>query len=553
MTYLLATNGIDAYWPLLLREGLDLIEKKAALSELSRVCFLFLVVLMLLAFTRYNWRKYFGEFHTTAMEDIRQTIFRHLMGMSQKFFQKNPVGELMSLITNDVQSFRQAIGPGFLIIADGVIIISFVLPIMISINPEWTWKTLILFPLLPFLIWKVMRAIHQNYKTQQHEFAKLTAFTQENVAGVRVIKSFTKENLRSEQYSAQSKQFEKTCNKVALIDSMFGPVMELGIAFGSVVLLFISVDDVLSGAVTIGTFVIFQRYIQKMIWPVSAFGFGISYFQKGFASFDRIKEILKWSPDIKDEGTIELTEIKSFELRNVSFSYPFNDQEALHDLSFRLEKGQKLGVIGGIGSGKTTLLQLMVRLYEPQLGEILINDRPIAEYTLRSLRNCIKLIPQDPFLFSQSVADNVLFANPAPSDDFLASTLESVQMDLEVAELPHQHRTQLGEKGVNISGGQKQRLTIARALASPFELLLFDDNLSAIDTKTENYLEKSLFLDHQRTIVVVSHRLSSLMKMDKLLVLKEGQSEYFGSFAKAFEESPTFKSFLQLQEMHHGS
>lgn len=549
MLFLLITNGLDSSYPLVMKMALDQIEARASMDDITKTCALFFALMAGLAITRYGWRVNFGRFHTYAMEHIRQKIFRHLTSLGPTFFQKNQVGELMSLITNDVQSFRQAIGPGMLILADGVIIIAFVLPIMISMNWSWTWKVLIFLPLVPLLIWKVMKLIHVNYKIQQDRFSELTGVAQETIGGIRVIKSFAQEDHRTQLFNAVSKGFEQACNKVARIDALFIPVMEFGVTSGSVILLFVAKDDIFSGAATIGTFVAFHRYIQKMVWPMTALGMGVSFFQKGYASFARIKEVLETNTDIPDTGTHVLTGFNKLELKNVSFRYPGSEVYSLKNISFVLNKGESLGIMGPVGAGKTTLLHLLTRLYPLLEGQILINDIAIEDITQESLRRTFLLIPQEAFLFSETVTENVGFGlGERTSNDEIKRITDIVDLSREIDSLPMKFDSQLGERGVNLSGGQKQRLTIARGLIMRTPVLILDDSLSAVDTKTEKAIEQELGKEStEYTRIIVAHRLSSLKTVTKLLILKEGEVEAFGDYQDVYALSPTFQRTVKIQ------
>lgn len=555
LSFLLITNGLDAVWPLILKEAIEKLEARAAMSELGRVCALFLTVLITLALTRYAWRRFFGEFHTFAAEHLRQKIFSHFNTLTSRFFQKTNVGELMSLITSDVQSFRQAVGPGFLIFADGIIIMSYVLPIMFFLQPSWTWKTLIFLPLLPFLIWKVMKWIHETYKSSQDKYAELTGFCHETVSGIRVVKGFAREGDRARDFGILNERYVKASNKNSLVDSLFSPVMEFGVASGSVILLFVSQQDVVSGAVSLGTFVAFHRYISKMVWPMTALGFGLSFVQKGRASFDRIREVLRTEPDIKDEGKIELRDFESLEFCNVSYRHSSTSSDlrdsksGLFNLNFKIRKGDRLAIMGKIGSGKSTLFQLLCRMAEPQEGQILVNDRPIQDYTLRSLRHVFVYVPQEPFLYSRSVKENLLMDEGSLDPEYLAHAAESSQVLHEISSLPQSWESQLGEKGVNLSGGQKQRLTLARALMRPGQVFIFDDVLSAVDVHTEELIQKRLFnFRKEATLFVSAHRLSTVRDLDLVLVLNQGHLEYFGPWSQS-QSSPVLEELKKLQSV----
>lgn len=550
MFFLLITNLLDGLYPLLMKVALDQIESKADLSNIGRTCLILFALMTGLALSRLGWRIFWGKYHTFAAEHLRTKLFSHITSLSPRYFQKNPVGELMSLITNDVQSFRQAIGPGVLILVDGVTIILVILPIMISLNWDWTWKSLILLPLVPFLIWKVTRQIFVNYKILQDKFSELTGISQETVGGIRVIKGYAQEENRIKLFNSVSSLFEKACNKVAKFDSIFVPVMELGVTSGSVILLFAAQEDLFAGTVTIGTFVAFQRYIQKMVWPMTALGLGLSQFQKGFASFARIRQALETEVDVQDSGSLKLEKFEKLEFKNVSFTYPEAQVPALKNISFVLKSGESLGIMGAVGAGKSTLINLIVRLYQPDFGQILINDIPIENYTLKSLRSIFSIVPQDSFLFSASVSDNLNFGlkDSAPMDH-IESMIRTVDLTQEIETLPHKINSELGERGVNLSGGQKQRLTIARALMMQSPVVILDDSLSAVDTKTEKLIESKISTpENRRSRIIVAHRLSSIQTVDKILILRDGQVEAFGSRTEVEATSKVFANVISIQE-----
>jgi ATP-binding cassette subfamily B multidrug efflux pump len=553
ISLLIVTNFLDSIWPLFIKMGIDQIEKVAPLSDLTKTCLMFAAVMISLAFFRYGWRRQWGEFHSTASEHIRLRLFDHVIRMGARFFQKNPPGELMSLMTNDVQSFRQGIGPGFLILADGLIYTSIVIPIMLTLNPEWTWKSLILLPLVPILIWIVMGKIETNSKIHQDIYAQLTRFVEEHISGIRVVKGFALEKSRLKLFEDLSKKYEKQGFKTSVIDAIFMPVMQLSATFGGVILLYVAKDDVLSGTATVGTFIAFHRYIQKMVWPMTAFGLGLSYWQKGMASFIRIKDTLMTQSTIEDNGSLELKNFESLEFQNVYYRHEGSSNWSLKNISFRIQKGEKWALLGPIGAGKSTLINLVLRLYPLDQGQILINGIPHTNYTLKSLRQVIQLVPQEPFLFGRSVVDNVLMGYGTSEHDSdtldrrLWQELSKFQMEEEIRRLPECEKSLLGEKGVNLSGGQKQRLTLARAYALDPKVMILDDVLSAVDIETEHQIGQQLFADSEKTYIIIAHRLSSVKVTNRILVLRDGQVEYCGEWQEALEKSPTLQVFVRIQ------
>lgn len=549
MFFLLITNALDGAYPLVLKTAVDLVATKASVDEIKNTAILFFAMMAGLALTRYLWRSYFGRYHTDAAEDLRNRIFYHLTKMGPTFFKKNPVGEIMSVLVNDVQSFRNAIGQGVLVFVDGVVILSVILPLMIYLNPSWTWKTLILLPLVPFLIQKITKVIFKSYKDQQDKLAELSGTAQELVAGIRVIKSFAQEENRLSAYNQYSKQYELSCNKTARWDSLFMPIMEFGVTSGSVILLFVGTTDVLSGAATIGTFIAFQRYIRKMVWPMTALGLGFSQYQKGMASFTRIKDVLLEKSDIPDDGTEVLEDFQSLEVQNLSFQYPDGNSPVLKNISFKIKAGELIGIVGPVGSGKTTLLHLLTRLYPTQPNTILLNNKSIESIKQKSLHEKIVMVPQEAFLFSETISENIQFGIEKNIEEELELWAKTVDIDNEIRSLPSAYDSQLGERGVNLSGGQKQRLTIARALCTRAPVVILDDSLSAVDVSTEANISKSIetMSDVKKTRIIVAHRLTAVENADQIIVLKDGQIEFIGKHKELLSKSPTYRNMAEIQ------
>lgn len=551
MFFLVITNALDAYSPLLLKKGIDQVIAKTEMAQILDTAALFFAVMLGLAITRLLWRNFFGRYHTLAADDLRKRLFHHLTKMGPSFFQKNPVGELMSLMTNDIQSFRGGIGSGVLILVDSLTIFAMVLPIMISLNPSWTWKTLICLPLVPFFIWKITQLIFKTYKAQQDRLSELSGISQELIAGIRVVKSFAQEKIRLNIYNKKSHELEIASNKTSQAEALFGPVMEFGVASGSVILLFIAADDVLHGVATVGALVAFQRYIQKMVWPMTALGLGLSQYKKGMASFSRIREVLDQATDIPDSGNIDIKEFKSLKVKDLSFQYPGSSAWALQDINFSVTPGKTLGIVGPVGSGKSTLLSLLNRLHPATAKTIFINDIPLEDITQRSLHSQLALVPQEPFLFSESVLENISFAHENQEAQKVREWARVVDIDTEIEALPQQYDSQLGERGVNLSGGQKQRLTIARGFMTRAPVIMLDDSLSAVDTKTEkailDRLDQNSTTTRLRTQIIVAHRLSTLENADHILVLKNGRIENQGTHRELLERCPTYRDLARIQ------
>ena len=552
MGFLLVTNALDGFYPLLLKRAIDQVAAKADVTEISKTALFFFLMMSGLAGTRFLWRFHFGRYHTLAAEDLRKRIFSHLSNMGPNFFKKSPVGELISLMVNDIQSFRNGIGGGVLVFVDGLIIICITLPIMLWLSPSWTWKTMILLPTVPFLIRMITDKIYATFGHQQDRLAELSGISQEMVAGIRVIKSFAQEKNRLKIYNQQSKKYELSCNQTAFWDSLFSPVMEFGVASGSVILLFVCMPDIFSGVATVGSLVAFHRYIQKMTWPMTALGLGWSQFQKGMASLNRIFLLLETPTDIPDIGTTPLSEFKDLKVQDLTYQFADSTAPVLKDINFSLKAGQFMGIVGPVGSGKTTLLHLLVRLYPAAKNSILINGQSLEEITAGDLKKLVSLVPQEAFLFSETIGQNMSYGlRQVAAQAELSRLARSVDIDAEIASLPGEFEAELGERGVNLSGGQKQRLTIARALITDAQVLILDDSLSAVDTQTESSIKKSIAdykkSEGKRTLVVVAHRLGSIENADVILVLNRGELEAQGTHKELLRSSPTYRGMALTQ------
>lgn len=521
LSTLVLTNVLDGLWPLVLKEGLDQIAAKAPLSDLGRTTLIFFLIMASMAVSRFAWRMGFGYFQTAIGENLRRRAFRRLSELTPRFFQSRPVGELMSLLVNDVQNFRQAMGSGLLVFLDGVIILAVILPIMISMNASWTLKSLAFLPAVPVLIWWVTKKIHMAAKSQQEVFARLTGHVQETVTGMRVLKGFALEDRRLRSFQHANADYERASNRLARIDAVFGPIMELGVTSGTVIFLFVARDDLLAGSATIGSFVAFHRYIMKTVWPMTALGMGLSQLQKGFGSFERVAGLLRENPELRPAGSRALVRFESLELRRVGVRYPGRETWALRGLDLALRPGQRLGLQGPVGSGKSTLLALLTRQMDPDEGEILLNGHPLHEYSLETVRGVFTLVPQDVFLFNESVSDNISFATEDADLERVRAAAHDVDIADEINSWPDSYEALLGERGVNLSGGQKQRLALARGILRNSPVLLLDDVLSAVDTRTERKIEAVLgnLRKAGSAQILVSHRETTLSTCDTVVRL----------------------------------
>ena len=561
------TNFFDILTPFALKKAIDAIAGNDR-SKLHDAILLYVAFMIGAVSFRHQWRIHFGKFHHSVAEDIRNRLFKKYSELGPSFFEKNPTGELMSLMINDVNTFRMAVGPALLILLDAFFLIVFIVPFMLSISVEWTWKTMILLPFVPFVIRFMENRIAKASRESQDRLAEMSGYAQELISGIRVIKGFAQESFRQNVFRVFAEKYAFACNVVSRYDAFFEPALQIGVATGSVILLAWGSKDVLTGAVTLGTFVAFHEYIKRMIWPMAAIGSGLSMIQQGRASYGRINDVLETEPDVHDGGRATLTRFDTLEVRKLTYTYPGASHPALRDVSFSLRRGEVLGIVGPVGSGKSTLVHLLGRIRPAPPMTIFVNGRPLEEFSLDNWRSRLAVAPQDTFLFSRTVEDNILFGQGAIGGEISNSdtlihqlhpdamaTADAVAIREEIERLPLGFRAWLGEKGVNLSGGQRQRLAIARALAhasetrtAPADIVVLDDSLSAVDGKTEAAVLKAL--KSETTTIIISHRLAAVRHATRILVLNEGAVEASGTHRELLQSSATYRRISELQSHH---
>lgn len=548
---LFCTNFLDVLTPLGIGYAVDAINSKNP-EHLLRGIALYIGLMTCVAVCRFGWRYFFGRFHHSVANDLRMRIFGKLTTLGPSFYQRSPVGQLMSLMTNDVNSFRMAIGPGMLTLLDAIFLLSMIVPIMCWLSWSWTWKTLLFVPLLPFIMRKLESAIHTRYRIEQDRLAEVSARAQEIVAGVRVIKGFAQERNQLASFNRLSDEYRLACNRVAQIDALFGPTFQSATVIGAAALLWWGTPDVMSGKVTIGAFVAFFDYVRRMVWPFSAIGFAISMMEQGRASFDRIHELLATETDIPDRGTRTIEKFETLELRDLTFRYPGAIADALTGVSLTIKAGETIGLVGPVGAGKTTLLQIAARLYPTAPGHVRLNGIDIAEIRRDSLSHLMSYVTQDVFLFSDTIAENVALGfDDFPGLEPVQEAMTVVNIDREIKDIPGAYGAYLGERGVNLSGGQKQRLTIARAMIRRSQIVMLDDSLSAVDGRTEKMITQELrratSSQSSQTVILVSHRLATLRHADRIVVLNQGRIEAVGSHDELLKSCQTYRELEQMQ------
>ncbi len=544
---------LDVLPPLIIRQAVNALEKGEGYTVLLWMAVAFLVAAAFQGLFRYFWRKYFiGTSHLTAY-DLRGRLYKHLQGLSYAFFSRSKTGDLMSRLTNDIDEIRQMFGIGFLLLMDALFYFMSVPFIMLWMSPTLTMYVLIPLPAIPLFVVYLGRWIHERSLKVQERLADLSAKCQENFSGIRVVKAFRKEDAEIRTFGAQNRGLLGDNLRLAALEAGFHPALELAMGIGIFMLIYSGGHRAITGEITIGDFVAFQAYLLKMVWPMTAIGLTMNLYQRGLASMSRSAEILAEKPEVSDSPGAESDHpIRGdIEFRDLCFSYPGASQPALDHVSFRLPAGRTLGLVGPVGSGKTSLLHLLLRLYDVPPGKIFLDGRDIREYPIKSLREAFGFVPQDNFLFSETVFENIAFGMRGKPDPAKAEECAKIaQIADEIHALPDGMETLLGERGVNLSGGQKQRVSLARALARDPVVLIMDDATSAVDTDTEERLVRDLaWTLNARTGIIVSHRLVSVQHADLIVYLNEGRVVETGSHQELLEAGGAYFRMWEKQKI----
>ena len=454
--------------------------------------------------------------------ELKNKIYRHYQELSLTTYKKTTIGDLLNRLSEDVVAIRMYLGPGVMYVVNLVILLVITSIYMLMTNVEMTLWTLIPLPILSFLIYKVSSIINRKSKIMQKSQSAISTFVQDSFSGIRVVKFFNKENYIEKYYGEKVKDYQDKALDLAKTEAYFFTIILFVIGLLNVAILYIGGKNYFEGKLTVGTIADFFMYINILIWPFSMVGWVSSVNQRAAASMTRVNEFLDIKSEIVNKN-FDQYEIKGdIEFRNVSYTYPNTGIKALENLSFKLEAGKSMAIMGKTGSGKSTIALLLCRLIDPDEGEILIDGKNLKDHNLELYRKHIGYIPQESYLFSDTIENNIGFAIDHPTHDLVEEFAKKADVHKNIVEFKDQYKTMVGERGVMLSGGQKQRICIARALIKKPEILIFDDSLSALDTETEENILQNIEKDIKScTSIIITHRESSAKRADFILNLND--------------------------------
>ncbi len=536
------SNYFRVLQPQIIREALDLVIEQIGLFSLmdgyalqadfftaiGKNLLLFgglvLVLALLMGIFMYFMRQTIIVMSRLIEYDMRKEIFGHYEELDIAFYKRNNTGDLMSRITEDVSKVRMYLGPAILYGINLISLFVMVIYSMISVSPVLTLYCLAPLPLLSISIYYVSNLINKKSERIQRQLASLNSTAQEVYSGIRVVKSYVQELPMIRYFSQQSDIYKEEALGLARVNALFFPLMLLLIGTSTIITVYVGGLQVVKGSVTPGNIAEFVIYVNMLTWPVTAIGWIASIIQQAAASQKRINEFLATKPTIRNPKTEPIPIKGKIEFDQVAFTFPDNGIQALKLIDFSLKPGEKLAVIGRTGSGKSTIADLLVRMYDVTKGEIRIDGQPIESMDLENLRRRIGYVPQDVFLFSDTIAQNIAFGKADASTEDIHKFAQYASVYEDIMDLSNGFETMVGERGVTLSGGQKQRISIARALIKEPDIILLDDSLSAVDTKTEKqilgYLNKELA---NKTTIIITHRIYALLEFDKIIVLDDGE------------------------------
>ena len=537
------TNLLEVVPPQLIGRTIDLINTgEMTVQSMWLIFFLFIIVIIGTYVMLFSWfYLLFGSAYNIE-SILRMRLMQKFLTLSPSFYERNKTGDLMAKATNDMRSINRAMGFGMITLLDAsTFLTTIVLVMAFTINLELTFFALLPLPLLIIIEVGLGRLINKRHTESQKSFGVMNDSALEVVEGVRLTRSYVQEEAEAESFKGKTNDYLSKFMKVEKLDALFQPLTIFVVSISFIIAFGYGAVLVNAGVMTVGEVVTFNIYLNMLIWPMFAMGMLFNIMQRGNASLNRIEDVLQAEDDVIDAGD-GVTESSEIDFEKVSFSYPSSSRKNLNEISIRLKAGETLGIVGKTGSGKTTLIRQLLKMYPAGAGSLIIDGINITQLSKKELRHKIGYVSQENILFSRTVRENILFGNPAATDEELRQAIEVSALDSDVALMPKGLETMVGEKGIALSGGQKQRISIARSLIKNPDILIFDDTLSAVDAKTEQRIINNIKRErNEKTTVIVTHRLSAVRHAEVIVVLEDGKIVETGSHDELIQNDGWYK------------
>jgi ATP-binding cassette subfamily B protein len=553
--------------PQFIKRAIDLVSSgNFEWTEIIILCLWMTAIMALISTGRFCWRYFITGSSRRIETEMREKLFDHLQALSWDFYQKNKIGDLMARSTNDLNAVRMAIGMGLVALVDFVVMSSAILAILFAQDPHSAVFSVIPLPLVTVLILMFGKSVGKKFQAHQEAYSKISDTVQETFAGLRVVKSFVKEWWFLKKFAADNDEYRRASMELIRLFGIFFPLVTFLSGLTILLMLVMGGIRVINGFMTPGSLVAMFQYLGMMIWPLMGAGFTVNLIQRGAVSLGRINEVLNTVPTIRDEEETYseffdspctpwfniLPESPAVEIKDLCFSYNEGDA-ALNNINLTINRGEWLGIMGKTGSGKSTLIKTMTRLIDPSAGTVFVFGRDTRKWPLADLRRLFSVSPQDSYLFSDTIRNNIGYGLDLPNEDLCHSAASAAALERDIAEFTNGEDTLIGERGLTLSGGQKQRMAIARALVMDSEFLILDDSLSAVDAETERkILDALLEVRKDKTTIFISHRVSTLRYAHKVLVLDQGSQSEYGSPAKLLSTGAYYSRMAALQQLDSG-
>ncbi|HKW13022.1 MAG TPA: ABC transporter ATP-binding protein [Candidatus Krumholzibacteria bacterium] len=530
--------------PWIMKTAIDALSRGITKRELLTYAGLLVLLTLVGGVFRFFMRRIMIGVSRLVEVDMRADFLRHLQLLSPSFYHRHRTGELMALATNDLNAVRTLVGPAVMYSMNTVVIGTMAITLMMTLS--WKLTVAVLAPMAAMAVgvYFSVKVIHRLFERVQARFASINARAQENLSGIRVVKAYAREDYETKEFETLSEHYVEENMKLFKVQSLLQPLFATVAGLGVLAILYFGGRQVIGEQITLGTFVAFNGYLMMLVWPMIALGWVMNMTEQGLASMQRINDVMAEQSDIVDNGHL-VPDDASIVFENASFGYA-GGREVLRNINLKIKNGESVAIVGATGSGKTTLISLILRLYDPTQGVVRVGGRDVRDMSLETLRALVGLVPQDIFLFSETIRENIGFGVPELPDPMMQLVAHTAAIHDEVMEFPERFESMIGERGINLSGGQKQRVAIARALARQPRILILDDALSSVDATTEEKILNSLRGEiENRTAILISHRVSTARQADRIVVLDDG----------AIAEQGTHEELIALNglyaEMHH--
>ncbi|MCR9300688.1 ABC transporter transmembrane domain-containing protein [Vibrio fluvialis] len=549
LSMLFAVAMLNMAVPWFIGNAIDKLLETRDFSQAEFYLFALLGVSILVYLLRYGWRRVlFGTSYQLG-NILREQFYHRLLRQGQAFYNQHSTGDLMARATNDIDAVEMAAGEGILSGFDGLMTFILVL-VMMFVFIDWQLAVLAIlpFPFMGYGFYKLSNRIHHQFKDTLDSFSTLNEQAQQSVAGIRMIKSMGREAIEADKFERIAEQSAQSTYKVQRSEALFDPIIQLSLGAALLIALLMGGWQISSGNLTVGQLTSFTLYLSELIWPMYAFGWLMNILQRGNAAIGRLEELLNLPDSINDQGTTEPAGY-ALAIEHISFHYPETGQPSLSNISLQVGENRVLGIAGATGAGKSTLLHLLMRYWEAEQGSIEVSGIPIQSIPLPALRNLYAYVPQDAFLFSMSIMENIRIGRSQASDEEVHQAAKLAAIHDDILQFPEGYQTLVGERGVTLSGGQRQRISIARALISQAPILVLDDALSAVDIKTEKVIIEHLQQRREQTLIVVSHRLSAIERADEIVVLAHGEMIEKGTHRELIRQDGWYARMAAYQQM----